>query len=92
MNSLTTEHYVAECTLKCAQVVLASRVPRSKSAAIAPVDKRSGRWVRGVVGRMRICAVGEDGGRGTGWFSPGQRGKTVARIAHRNNPPHCCRR
>jgi hypothetical protein len=41
---LTIEHYVGECTLKCAQVILAARIPR-KSSAVPPVDKRSGRWV-----------------------------------------------
>ncbi|GBF96972.1 hypothetical protein Rsub_09769 [Raphidocelis subcapitata] len=40
---LTIEHYVGECCLKCAQVVLAARIPRDQ-AAIAPSDRRAGRW------------------------------------------------
>lgn len=40
---LTIEHYVGECTLKCAQVILAARIPR-KDAPNAPGERRSGRW------------------------------------------------
>lgn len=43
MEKLTIEHYVGECTLKCAQVILAARIPRKNN--VEATERRSGRWV-----------------------------------------------
>jgi hypothetical protein len=68
---LTIEHYVGECVLKCAQVVLAARMPRAPGVE-APIDKRSGRWVSGA-----------RGARGAGGRGPGRvRGARGARRRH----------
>ena len=55
---LTIEHYVGECTLKCAQVILSARIPRTKCATEAP-EKRSGRWVSvgGQRGRRSTASI-----------------------------------
>ena len=42
---LTVEHYVGECFLKCAQVILASRVFVPDVVDSQAQDKRINRWV-----------------------------------------------
>jgi hypothetical protein len=54
-DRLPIEHYIEECFIKCAQVVLGARIFQSDQAKPAP-DKRSARWVRKIA-QTRLLAA-----------------------------------
>jgi hypothetical protein len=48
-DKLTIDHYVAECFIKCATVILSSRIYQENPI---PPDKRASRWVRALLSRQ----------------------------------------
>lgn len=79
-DRLTIEHYVGECFIKCAQVVLSSRIYAPVAGPPRPADRRASRWVSKQAHRCPASNVAGPGAAGSSptclhWLGGGLRAR-----------------